>query len=327
MLGFAAFFGSAAVANATITEHYGEEDTATFLVPPGVTSIQVVAVGGRGGRNGGSGTVGAKVTGTFSVTPGASLGINVAGSGTNCRGGKNGGGSVRIPCQQSGGGGGASDIRTAAGLNSRIMVAAGGGGWGGSYGAGGAAGGNAGAAGTSDCVKQAQPGTQSAGGAAGGTCELYNPATSGSLGQGGMGGNYLFTPDYAGDSGGGGGGGLYGGGGASAGGGAGGSSLTSSGGTIAVASEFDNPYIDITYSGSTLNVSTSGTGSGFITSTPAGIDCGRNVTGHSDCSQEFPPGEEVTLEANGGLSGYTGCSSAEDQVCTITMDQNRTVTG
>lgn len=72
-----------------------------------------------------------------------------------------------------------------------------------------------------------------------------------------------------------------------------------------------------------LDVSTSGTGQGTVTSDPGGIDCG------SSCSANFPVGETVTLTATPApdslFDGWGGdCSGGG--ACTLTMDQARTVT-
>ena len=68
-----------------------------------------------------------------------------------------------------------------------------------------------------------------------------------------------------------------------------------------------------------LVVMTSGTGSGVVTSSPAGIDCG------ADCSEAYPPGSIVTLTAapamgstfegwlGGGCSGMSYELGWEDQ--------------
>ncbi|MBK8555546.1 MAG: HYR domain-containing protein [Lewinellaceae bacterium] len=85
----------------------------TFIVPAGVTSIEVTSKGAQGGNSGG---LGASMTGTFNVTPGEVLNIFVGGQGTfasNNNGGGGGGtfvwqntGTVLI--QAAGGGGGRS---------------------------------------------------------------------------------------------------------------------------------------------------------------------------------------------------------------------------
>jgi hypothetical protein len=124
-----------------------------FVVPAGVHSVQVAAVGARGG-NGDStapGGAGGTASGVLAVTPGELLYLEVGGAGeaflpagagfpigSGGAGGWNGGGSGAP--SGSGGGGGASDVRTTScgsncpgslvSLASRLLVAAGGGGGG-----------------------------------------------------------------------------------------------------------------------------------------------------------------------------------------------------
>ena len=80
-----------------------------------------------------------------------------------------------------------------------------------------------------------------------------------------------------------------------------------------------------------LTTTTSGTGPGRgrVDSQPEGIDCPRNISGPSDCSQEYPPGTEVTLTARPQLgtdfAGWSGACSGSALTCTVTMDQARTV--
>ncbi len=248
----------------------GAEDT--FTVPDGVSSIHVVATGAPGAVSATSFSAGrgAEVSGDLTVTPGDTLYVEVGGaptgggncfSGVTCVGGFNGGGSSR----SGGGGGGASDVREvprdqSGSLDSRLIVAAGGGGSGqGTFcrpnstvfrgGAGGDAGSNGGNG--EKCITVSGgtgggAGSQTAGGAGGSP-----DGQSGLLGQGGNGG---------GNSGGGGGGGLYGGGGggnivfgsfgsepiqAPAGGGGGGSNLVPTGGDATITDS--GPSITITY--------------------------------------------------------------------------------
>jgi hypothetical protein len=74
----------------------------------------------------------------------------------------------------------------------------------------------------------------------------------------------------------------------------------------------------------TLSVQKNGNGSGTVTSSPTGINCG------STCSGTCNPGTTVTLTAAAGsgstLSGWSGCDSANGNRCTVTMNQSRTVT-
>jgi hypothetical protein len=222
----------------------------TFPVPAGVTSIHVVAVGGRGGIGTGSGApggMGARVTTDLSVSPGQTVFVEVGGNGedgagnSGGKGGFNGGGECFVEESSGsggGGGGGASDVRLtsrsqAGSLASRLVVAAGGGGSGGSGsgGAGGAGGQDGGGGAGTEGGGAGSVGTPTAGGTG-----KPNVGTNGTVGQGGKGG-YPYSKS-GGGAGGGGGGGLFGGGGgggalniSSGGGGGGGGSST--GGDVA----------------------------------------------------------------------------------------------
>jgi len=115
----------------------------TFTVPSGVTTIHVVAIGGRGFSF--AGGHGARVEGDLTVTPGQLLYIEVGGNATSTTPGFNGGapGGSNPSLQNNGRpGGGATDIRTCSmfsggcpggvsSLSTRILVAGGGGGEGG----------------------------------------------------------------------------------------------------------------------------------------------------------------------------------------------------
>ena len=236
-----------------------------FTVPAGVSSIHVVAIGGRGGvgrpDGGGLGGFGAIATADVSVTPGQVLYIEVAGNGSGPSGatagklGVNGGGtggdgSGVLSAGGGGGGGGASDIRTlpvsggALSLATRLITAAGGGG-------GSGAGGNGGAAG----ADAPPPGGGGAGTLAVGGNGGSPNGSMGMFGAGGTGGN-----GSAGGStgGGGGGGGFYGGGGGAAfgagsGGGGGGSTGFGSGVTGASSTPDTTgvPSVTLTYAPTT----------------------------------------------------------------------------
>ena len=197
----------------TVTFDY-TGSTQSWTVPAGVTTITVDALGAGGGDEYAAGNVipkGGRVQLTLPVTPGASLQVNVGGSGGTATGstqgaaGWNGGAAGGVG---AGGGGGASDVRTGAfALADRVVVAGGAGGNGGNWGgtgasAGGPGGGTTGAAGQAGSSGNAGGGggTQSAGGSSSGGAA--------GLGVGGTGQNPGGVR-----SGGGGGGGYYGGGG------------------------------------------------------------------------------------------------------------------
>ena len=66
------------------------------------------------------------------------------------------------------------------------------------------------------------------------------------------------------------------------------------------------------------------TGSGSVSSAPAGIACG------VDCSEAYAYATSVTLiatpDAGNGLASWSGCSSVAGNVCTVSMTASRTVT-
>jgi len=73
----------------------------------------------------------------------------------------------------------------------------------------------------------------------------------------------------------------------------------------------------------TLSVQKSGNGSGTVTSSPMGINCG------STCSGTCNAGTVVILTATAGsgstLSSWSGCDSSSANTCTVTVNQNRTI--
>jgi hypothetical protein len=236
----AALVPAAAAGAEGASQTYSSTGEHAFVVPAGVTSVNVELVGASGGTGGGSnftapGGKGATEVGTLAVTPGEVLYVEVGGEGQATGvGGSNGGGlgGVTVPRVDAaaGGGGGASDVRTCsvnpatpvqpvfcAGINtlsSRLLVAAGGGG--GGYegsdqakgGIGGPAGGEGNSGGEDEHMDKGGSGGGPggpAGGGPGGFPSYNQQALPGTLGTGGSGGN--------GSGGGGGGGGIYGGGG------------------------------------------------------------------------------------------------------------------
>ncbi len=256
-LGLVAAGTNPAAAASTVT--FATVGAHNWTVPQGVSSIEVVAVGGGGGAStpvvpiafGGSGAV---VTSTLAVTPGAVLQIGVGGGGasggpasaSNTGGGGGGGASVISDSSGvrivAGGGGGAGGLAVAGptygsangGMAGWDLSGAGGGGdnggVGGSYTTLGAGGGNGWCCGIPAGASYGGSGLGGPGGAGGATAG--SPFGGSSTESAGVGGTGEESPAYSGGgftdpggSGGGGGGGYGGGGGAygPGGGGAGGS--------------------------------------------------------------------------------------------------------
>jgi hypothetical protein len=300
--------GGTAQAATTTFSFTGAEQT--FTVPQGVTSLHVVAVGGRGGPGfgplGGQGAPGVTATADLAVTPGTPLYVEVGGNGgggqemgLTAAGGFNGGGiggaSGGGSCDGAGGGGGATDVRTIprsagmASLASRLITAGGGGGGGGddntpgggTAGAGGAAGFDGGnATGSAAGGAKGSAGTLSAGG-----------APNGSLGTGGGGGS--ASMGVCGGGGGGGGGGVYGGGGAANGGGGGDAGGGGGGGSSGFGPGTSNTSLEFPFTGPpaavTLTYATQTAGSpaaGPLTAAPTG----QRAAAIKKCKKKFPKG-------------------------------------
>src|SRR5438445_6499198 len=74
----------------------------------------------------------------------------------------------------------------------------------------------------------------------------------------------------------------------------------------------------------TLSVSTTDLGSGTVTSSPAGIDCGSN------CSASYVSGTTVPLTATpdllSGFGAWSECDSVSGNTCTVKMNSARSVT-
>ena len=235
--------GDAQARAATATVMYDESANTRIVIPPGVTSMNFVAVGGSGGAApsvGARGGSGAQVTADLDVSPGEVYYVCVASNGVSGDG----------PLGGGGGGGGATDLRTALCRgplepDPRMLVAGGGGGHG--SGTFGGAGGDAGAAGisaasgvTSATGGQAGVPAGTGQGGAGGGSGLFATPKDGGNGTRGLGGDGAWGPHVYGGSNGGGSGGTSdggsigilfagggGGGGLNGGGGGGGSSGTS----------------------------------------------------------------------------------------------------
>jgi uncharacterized repeat protein (TIGR02543 family) len=199
--------------------------------------------------------------------------------------------------------------------------------------------------------------TATTNGGAGGSMVCSSGAAAGGNGQsgfelgggGGLGGSDepgAYTLGEAGGVGGGGGGGRFGGGGGGAGGfeactlysgwgggagGGGGSSFVSGATAAQLAADTTvdtsaTPSVTVSYTippQQTLTVVTAGGGSGTVTSSPSGIDCG------STCSAQFDAGSQVTLTAAAGsgsvFAGWSGGCTGTGP-CTVTMNADQTVT-
>jgi len=74
----------------------------------------------------------------------------------------------------------------------------------------------------------------------------------------------------------------------------------------------------------TLTVQKAGTGSGRVTSSPAGINCG------TDCTEAYHQGTTVTLTATADqgsvFSGWNGGGCSGTGTCRVTMDMDKTIT-
>lgn len=282
--------------------------TQTYTVPDCVTQLNVVAAGAQGG--GGTGGLGATVTGTINVVPGQVIQIMVGGQGACPGAGFNGGGaggSAPNAANAGCGGGGASSV-------GGLIIAAGGGGMGGGNtdAIGGAGGCASGSIGTSSFGQGGGGASQSNGGAGGPPwIASGNAGAAGSSGQGGAGGT---DPCFNLGPGGGGGGGFFGGGGSDCfgsgslggGGGGGGSSLTPAGGGCTGG---NNP------------------GNGYVTITPATAPMVVSVTPSAPTICE---GESVDLTASGGVT-YTwspavGLSATTGAVVSATPPSTQTYT-
>jgi hypothetical protein len=110
-------------------------------------------------------------------------------------------------------------------------------------------------------------------------------------------------------------------------------SVVASGGGPGIAAFFDSQgHLDVAQPDSyvrlfgtqyTLTVTRSGSGTGTVTSAPAGIDCG------GSCATLFDAGSSVTLSAAAAagskFTGWTGCDTTSGTRCTVTISADRDV--
>lgn len=321
----------------------------TFVVPPGITNIQIECYGAQGGSSLGAspsaGGNGGYAAGTLAVTPGQVLNIFVGGQGSVATGGYNGGGLGGD--LNAGGGGGASDVRVGGiTLADRVIVAGGGGGAGSEGcgvgvfpgGNGGAGGGGIGFAGVnSPTGGGGAGGSVGAGGAAGAGCINF----AGSPGTVPNGGNGQAIGCATTPGGGGGGGGFVNGGGGGGGtlgnalcsgndkggggGGAGGSNNTGTLTNTSVAQGFNigNGTVVINWTGSpTTCVSAS------RTALTVPVNPNPTVTA-SPTSATVCPGSMHTLSGGGAASySWTGPQTITDNTpFSATTAGTYTVTG
>ncbi len=221
--------GKSAGGAATVTKFTFTGDTQSIVVPEGVTTMHVVAIGGRGGQGAQTqavGGFGAVVSADVAVTPGKTVIVVVGGNGGDAAGavgGKGGfgglgsggdGGSAKSTLVEKGGGGGGgmsyAYVDGEGVLPGFLVGAAGGGGSGGGRvgGAGGNGSGDNGTNGQAGNLGAPTNATPGGGGGGGGTTTA--PGGNGKFFAGGAG---IFG--FADNSGGGGGGGagVFGGGG------------------------------------------------------------------------------------------------------------------
>jgi PKD repeat protein len=96
-------------------------------------------------------------------------------------------------------------------------------------------------------------------------------------------------------------------------------SMIPSGSPGAVQSECEAQALDVT-----LAVTLTGSGSGTVTSSPAGVNC------PTMCSASFPNGTSVQLSSSAAAGstfvGITGCASYPVGLCLMSMDSSKTVT-
>ncbi|MBK6526315.1 MAG: T9SS type A sorting domain-containing protein [Crocinitomicaceae bacterium] len=310
---FGLLFCSASIAQTTSVPF---TNNGTFLVPAGVTEIdiEVVGAGGDGGGNGGGGGGGGGyASGTYTVTPGATLNITVGTNGSGsiagttsvdalilATGGSNGNSGGASPGGAPGNGvGGTINRSGGAGGNGTYTYFGGGGGGAGGSVSNGTIGGSTPAWTGSNCL---QPGGSAgnSGGAPGGnggkgsgfidgSCTGNNPATPGlNYGGGGGGGNGNSGPSSPGADG----------------------------------------YCVITYTSCTLDLTTSVTGS-TITSNEAGatyswIDCstGSHIPGETNSSYTATVSGSYSVIVDNGT-----CADTTDCVDVCVLDLTTTVNG
>lgn len=291
--------------------------TQTWTVPADVVKATLDLYGAQGAGEG-NGGLGGRATATIAVTPGDVITIVVGGTGGHpafegpTAIGYNGGGDGWHA------GGGATDVRVGGtDLDDRVLVAGGGGGSTSFCAADrGGDGGESGLPGSPATTCTGTPGggaTSTAGGE-----NTVDATLNGTAGQGGG------RPGDFGNGVSGGGGGWFGGAGALDAAGGGGSSHGPAGTVFETGVRTAHGVATVTFAPSAhLDVTRTGSGTGTVTSAPAGIDCGNT------CAAWFDLGSDVSLTATpdtaSTFSGWSGACTGTG-MCVVTMDQARDVT-
>jgi hypothetical protein len=330
----AAASSSCVPSGATVTCTYTGAGVASFSVPSGVSSLDVVAVGAAGG--GSFGGQGASVEDlAVPVTSDSSLQVVVGGAG-GAGGSPGGGGSPGIV--DAGAGGGFSGVFGAGPLSQGSALVIGAGGGGSAFSEGGEGGGGAGDTGTGGgagdpttaCGGATNTGcggggaTSTMGGGGGADCNSLSSGGSGSALHGGD-GNAGLSVD-----GGGGGGGYFGGGGGGAdggcapptgaGGGGGGSSFGITGLTHEVNTSAP-ASVKIIY---TVPVSTPPKATPSIATTPSAtqVQVGQSISDSATVTGGRNPTGTVTFKlfANGSCSGTAAFASSNRPLSGKTAD-------
>jgi trimeric autotransporter adhesin len=318
----------------------------TFVVPTGVTNIEVRAWGAAGGGTNlargyflqGGGAGGGYARGTLAVTPGATMtvvagGGGALGSNTSPYGFGGAGGNSTVANIRGGAGGGLSGIfatATVSRANARLVAGGGGGASpGADSGVAGAGGGGA-TSGGQDALpgRSGRGGTQAAGGAAATTnsgCSILPTAGAGL--QGGNGGSVNGTGTN--EGGGGGGGGYFGGGGGmcqgagdqNGGGGGGSSYIAHPSVTGATTSAGQNFFFNNTGANCSGTANSGGTTDAFYTAGIGQGSCYGNGGNGEVVIQYLITTITVTKISNGDVGTFTFTGSngyAGDSITTLT---------
>jgi hypothetical protein len=300
----------------------------TWVIPAGVTSVDIEAWGAQGGADyaGNAGGLGSRMKGTFAVTPGESIGIVTGGQGTNYGGNTSGGGggggsfvwhvnNSTEPMIAAGGGGGGWSIGDGSGLTTVSAATPSGGGAGGVNGNGGNT--------TGGCSGSGGAGWKSGGASSGCNSNGDTGGQSkfdfaGGVGYVSYGGNGGFGGGGGTTYGGGGGGGYSGGGGAAnsaSRGGGGGSYNAGTNQSNSPGVRAGNGLVVITYTLTTTTIPDSPT-----------ISYGINSVDLTATVSPNPGGGSVEFYINGSSVGSAGVSAVTG-IATISYESSALAIG